>query len=52
MIVNQFALFSLAEQMLGVEVIIPCNCISQLSTKKDNVFLSSERQILPKKIMV
>lgn len=38
MIVNQFDLFNLAEQMLGMEVIIPCNCISRLSTKESNVF--------------
>lgn len=38
MIVNQFDLFSLSEQMLVVEVIIPCNCIRQLSTKEGNIF--------------
>lgn len=37
-IINQFDLFSLAEQVLGVEAIITCNCISQLNTKEGNVF--------------
>lgn len=49
MIVKEFDLFSLADQRLGGEMIIPCNCINQLSTEEDKGSLNTERQILPKK---
>lgn len=48
-IVEEFDFFSLVEQRLGGEVIIPCNYTNQLSTTEDKGSLNSEKQILPKK---
>lgn len=47
MIVKEFDLFSLAEKRLGGEMVIPCNCISQLRIEENKGSLNSERQVLP-----
>lgn len=44
-IVEEFDFFSLVEQRLGGEVIIPCNYTNQLSTTEDKGSLNSEKQI-------